>query len=109
MLSKRAAWAVASAKVPGQAGDADEFFDYFIERNRRTPAYSSALYAASLLQKVRPEAVRGIFESMVELSDHGELMAKLLSLPFRRKFSPRIRAMVIGPWAICVRGRRIRR
>ncbi|WP_207954498.1 hypothetical protein [Saccharopolyspora elongata] len=84
VLSKRAAWAVASAKVTGHAGDADDF----IERNRRTPAYSSALYAASLLQKVRPEAVRGIFESMVEPSDHGELMAKFLSLPFRRMFSP---------------------
>ena len=36
--------------------------------------------------KVRAGAVRGIFESMVELSDHGDLMAGFLSLPFPRMF-----------------------
>lgn len=42
---------------------------------RRAPASSSALYAAGVRHKVRAGAVRGIFESMVELSDHGDLMA----------------------------------
>ena len=68
------------------AGDAESFFGDFIERARRSPSYASALFAASLRHKVRPEAVRGIFESMVELSDHGDLMAKFLSLPCPRMF-----------------------
>jgi pimeloyl-ACP methyl ester carboxylesterase len=66
--------------------DAESFFDDFIERTRRSPFYSSALYAASLRHKVRPRAVRGIFESIVSLSDHGDLMSKFLSLPWPRMF-----------------------
>ncbi|MNZ82860.1 2-succinyl-6-hydroxy-2,4-cyclohexadiene-1-carboxylate synthase [compost metagenome] len=66
--------------------DAERFFDDFIERTRHAPAYASALYAASLRHKVRAGAVRGIFESMVELSDHGELMDKFLALPFPRMY-----------------------
>lgn len=66
--------------------DAELFFDNFIERTRHAPAYSSALYAASLRHKVRAGAVRGIFQSMVELSDNGELMDKFLSLPCSRMF-----------------------
>jgi pimeloyl-ACP methyl ester carboxylesterase len=46
-----------------------------------------ALYAAGLRHKVRPGAVRGIFESMVDLSDHGELLAKFISLPCPRMFT----------------------
>ena len=66
--------------------DAERFFDDFIERAIHAPAYASALYAASLCHKVRASAVRGIFESMVELSDHGELMSEFLALPFPRMF-----------------------
>jgi pimeloyl-ACP methyl ester carboxylesterase len=66
--------------------DAETFLDDFIERTRHAPFSSSALYAASLRHKVRPGAVRGIFESMVDLSDHGDLMAKFLSLPCPRLF-----------------------
>lgn len=61
--------------------DAERFFDDFIERTRHAPEYASALYAASLRHKVRSAAVRGIFESMVELSDHGGLLEKFLGLP----------------------------
>jgi len=68
------------------AGDAQSFLDDFIERARRSPSYASALFAASLRHKVRSGAVRGIFESMVNLSDHGDLMAKFLSLPCPRMF-----------------------
>ncbi|MFF4352945.1 alpha/beta fold hydrolase [Streptomyces sp. NPDC001530] len=57
------------------------FFDDFVERARRSSTTSSALYAASLRHKVRPGAVRGIFESMVDLSDHGDLMPKLAEIP----------------------------
>jgi pimeloyl-ACP methyl ester carboxylesterase len=68
------------------ADDDESFLGDVIERTRRSPAYSSALFAASLRHKVRPGAVRGIFESMVDLSDHGDLMAKFLSLPCPRMF-----------------------
>lgn len=68
------------------SADAESFFDDFIERTRCAPLSSSALYAAGLRHKVRPGAVRGIFESMVDLSDHGDLMAKFLALPCPRLF-----------------------
>jgi hypothetical protein len=35
---------------------------------------------------VRPAAVRETLESMVDLSDHGDLMTKFLSLPCARMF-----------------------
>ena len=66
--------------------DDNGFLDDFTERARRSPSASSALYAASLRYKVRPGAVRGIFQSMVDLSDHGDLMAKFLALPCPRMF-----------------------
>jgi len=62
------------------------FFDAFIERTRYSSDPASALYAASLPYKVRAEAVRGIFTSMVRLSDQGELMARFLGLPCPRLF-----------------------
>ena len=62
------------------------FFDDFIERTRLAPAYASALYAASLRHKVRAGAVRGIFRSMVALSDRGRLMERFLGLPCPRMF-----------------------
>ncbi|MFC4063515.1 alpha/beta fold hydrolase [Actinoplanes subglobosus] len=67
--------------VTHPATDDEAFFDDFIDRNRRTPAYSAALYAAGLRHKVRPGVVRPIFTSMVELSDHGDLMTTFLKLP----------------------------
>jgi pimeloyl-ACP methyl ester carboxylesterase len=66
--------------------DANEFFAHFIERARQSSEFSSSLYAASLKHKVRAEAVRGIFTSMVELSDHGDLMRKFLELPCKKMF-----------------------
>jgi pimeloyl-ACP methyl ester carboxylesterase len=68
------------------SADTQSFFDDFIERNWHSPYYSAALYASNLRHNVRADAVRGIFTSMVELSDHGDLMAKFLSLPFPRMF-----------------------
>lgn len=62
------------------------FFRDFIERTRLAADPASALYAASLAHKVRTGAVRGIFESMVELSDNGGLMEKFLALPFPRQY-----------------------
>jgi pimeloyl-ACP methyl ester carboxylesterase len=66
--------------------DAETFFDDFIERARRSPFSSSDFYAAGLRHKVRRGAVRGILESMVDLSDHGDLLAKFLSLRCPRMF-----------------------
>ncbi|MEZ1317916.1 alpha/beta hydrolase [Pseudomonas fluorescens] len=66
--------------------DDARFFRDFIKRTRLTPDPASALYAASLSHKVRTGAVRGIFESMVELSDNGGLMAKFLELPVPRQY-----------------------
>ncbi|HWQ09506.1 MAG TPA: alpha/beta hydrolase [Holophaga sp.] len=66
--------------------DPERFFEAFIARTREAPASSSALYAASLAHKVRARAVPGIFRSMVELSDHGDLMARFLGLPCPRMF-----------------------
>lgn len=68
------------------AEDPTGFFHAFIERNWHSPDYASPLYAASLRHKVRALAVPGIFTSMVQLSDHGDLMAKFLALPFPRLF-----------------------
>ena len=64
----------------------DAFFDRFIARTHASRAYASALYASSLRHKVRAGAVRGIFSSMVELSDHGDLMTKFLGLPCPKMF-----------------------
>lgn len=69
---------------PGR--DPDDFLRGLADRARRAPSLSSALYAASLPHKVRAGAVRGIFESMVDLSDHGDLLATYLALPFPRMF-----------------------
>ena len=76
-----------SRQIVSHRGDDDQhFFDEFINRTWHSPYFSSALYASSLRHKVRPGAVRGIFESMVELSDNGDLMKKFLALPFPRLF-----------------------
>lgn len=64
----------------------EQFMDDFIVRNWASPFFSSALYATSVRHKVRAGAVRGIFESMVQLSDHGKLLNKFLDLPFPRTF-----------------------
>ncbi|WGS53265.1 alpha/beta hydrolase [Paraburkholderia sp. D15] len=61
--------------------DDDVFFEKFIERTWHSNHYASALYAADLRHRVRAGAVKGIFASMVELSDHGHLMERFLALP----------------------------
>jgi pimeloyl-ACP methyl ester carboxylesterase len=66
--------------------DPQGFLAEFTDRVWSSGQSSSALYAASLPHKVRAEAVRPIFESMVELSDHGSLMKRFLALPFPRMF-----------------------
>jgi pimeloyl-ACP methyl ester carboxylesterase len=66
--------------------DPEAFFEEFIDRTRKAKSYSSALYASTLRARVRARAVRPIFESMVHLSDCGELMDKFLGLPCPKMF-----------------------
>ncbi|ALL70747.1 putative hydrolase (plasmid) [Paraburkholderia caribensis MBA4] len=68
------------------ADDPHEFLAHFIERTRQSPEFSSSLYATSLKHKVRAEAVRSIFTSMVDLSDHGDLMTRYLGLSCKKMF-----------------------
>lgn len=64
------------------SNDAAGFLTSFVERMRRAPSYSNALYAAGLPCKVRPESIAPIFRSMVDLSDNGALLEKIVALPF---------------------------
>jgi hypothetical protein len=45
---------------------------------------------------VRAAAVRRIFESMVDLSDHGDVMTTFLALPYLRAFN--VRRAERGHW-----------
>jgi pimeloyl-ACP methyl ester carboxylesterase len=62
------------------------FFDQFRDRIWNAGHYSSSLYASALPHKVRVDAVRPIFESMVDLSDHGNLLDRFVTLPLPRTF-----------------------
>jgi pimeloyl-ACP methyl ester carboxylesterase len=68
------------------SGDPAQFLHEFGDRVMTSDHYSGALYAAGLPAKVRPEVVRPIFESMVALSDHGDLLQRFLTLPMLRMF-----------------------
>lgn len=72
--------------VSHSSDDSHRFFAEFIDRNRGGADLATSLYAASLKHKVRAEAVRGIFTSMVELSDHGDLLARFARLTCRKMF-----------------------
>ena len=63
-----------------------DFMTSFTERARLDPQRSSALYAANVASKVRAEAVRGIFESMVYLSDNEDLMGMFTALRGQKMF-----------------------
>ncbi|KAF7550651.1 hypothetical protein G7Z17_g5569 [Cylindrodendrum hubeiense] len=66
--------------------DLQKFFDSFIERTLQSPFYASGIYAAGIRDRVRPEAIKGIFESMVDHSDNGDLISKFTSALFPRMF-----------------------
>ncbi|KAJ5159678.1 alpha/beta-hydrolase [Penicillium canariense] len=66
--------------------DPEAFLDEFIDRTRKTKSHASPLYASTLRARVRAGAVRPIFESMVRLSDHGDLLDKFVALPCPRMF-----------------------
>jgi pimeloyl-ACP methyl ester carboxylesterase len=73
---------IVSHPHPDPAG----FLTEFTDRVWHSGEYSAALYASGVAHKVRAEAVRPIFESMVNLSDHGALLERFLALPFPRMF-----------------------
>ena len=75
-----------SRQILDHAGGDDDFLDELAERARQSAESSSALFAASVGHKVRAGAVRAIFTSMVELSDHQDLMSMFLALPCPRTF-----------------------
>lgn len=76
-----------SRQIVGRETDGpSEFLEAFIARTYMLNAFSSALYAATLRNRVRAGAVRGIFTSMVELSDKGDLMSKFIGLPCPKTF-----------------------
>lgn len=64
----------------------DSFLNDFISGCRQSSFYSMALYAASIRQRVRLGAIKGIFESMVQLSDNGDLLSKFISFSFPKAF-----------------------
>ncbi|MBL1119394.1 alpha/beta hydrolase [Streptomyces sp. 110] len=66
--------------------DPDDFLARFAERVGDSRFYGGALYSSSLSHKVRAGAVRAIFESMVDLSDHGKLLDRFLGLPAPKMF-----------------------
>lgn len=66
--------------------DATAFLAAFAARSLQAAEYSSALYGARVLTTVDPHVVRPVFESMVDLSDTGDLLTKLTELPMPRMF-----------------------
>ncbi|VUC23436.1 unnamed protein product [Clonostachys rosea] len=62
------------------------FFRQFVERARKSQEFGSAIYAAGLQAKVKPEVVRPIFESMVHLSDTENLLDIFISMPCPKMF-----------------------
>ncbi len=64
----------------------EAFFNAFITRIANQEKYSHRLYALTLEQKVRTQAVAPIFSSIVEQSDNADLLQRFLSLPCPRSF-----------------------
>ncbi|WP_167678167.1 alpha/beta hydrolase [Rhodococcus sp. B10] len=75
-----------SRQIVDSHPDPEAFLVEFIDRAWSSRFYSSALYSSSLAHKVRAGSVRGVFESMVELSDHADLMPRFLGLPIPTMF-----------------------
>jgi pimeloyl-ACP methyl ester carboxylesterase len=68
------------------ADDPATFLADFAARTLEADEYSSALYGSRVLTTVDPNVVRPVFESMVDLSDNGDLLARFTALPMPRMF-----------------------
>ncbi|KAJ5736957.1 alpha/beta-hydrolase [Penicillium malachiteum] len=66
--------------------DQDSFLNEFIDRTRKKKSFGNPLYASTLRTRVRSEAVRPIFDSMVRLSDEEDLVGIFLQLHCRKMF-----------------------
>ncbi|KAF2833526.1 alpha/beta-hydrolase [Ophiobolus disseminans] len=66
--------------------DPEAFMNAFIVRTRSLKSYANPLYASTLRYRVRIDAVRPIFESMVKLSDENDLMEWFHGLPCPKMF-----------------------
>jgi pimeloyl-ACP methyl ester carboxylesterase len=62
------------------------FLEEFVARTHPGLEFSSALYASNVRSKVRPGVVRSVFESMVDLSENGDLLARFTALALPRLF-----------------------
>ena len=62
------------------ADDPAVFLEEFAARTHLAPEFSSTFYASSVQSRVRPDVVRGVLESMVDLSDHGNLLSSFTAL-----------------------------
>jgi pimeloyl-ACP methyl ester carboxylesterase len=72
--------------VTDPAENPGAFLSHFTDRAADSDSAAGALYSASLPHKVRASAVRAIFTSIVDLSDHGRLLERFLALPMPRMF-----------------------
>lgn len=64
----------------------EAFFKAFVTRVTNQENHSHRLYALTLQQKVRTQAVAPIFSSIVERSDNADLLRRFLSLTCPRSF-----------------------
>jgi pimeloyl-ACP methyl ester carboxylesterase len=62
------------------------FLTDFAARTLAADEFSSALYSSRVLTTVDPHVVRPVFESMVDLSDNGDLLTLFVGLPMPRMF-----------------------
>ncbi|WP_347352044.1 alpha/beta hydrolase [Intrasporangium sp.] len=77
-----------SRQIISHGGDSgpEEFLAAFAGRVYAADESASAMYASNVEARVDPRVVRSVFESMVDLSDNGDLLARFIALPFPRIF-----------------------
>ena len=68
------------------AADSGAFLEELAARAHSSPQFSSALYASNVRSRVSPDVVRGVFESMVDLSSRGDLLSRFTGLAMPRLF-----------------------
>ncbi len=66
--------------------DPAAFLADFAARTYNGATYSSTVYGARVLSTVDARAIRPLFESLVDLSDNGDLLARFASLPMPLMF-----------------------
>jgi pimeloyl-ACP methyl ester carboxylesterase len=72
--------------VTHHTDDPATFLTDFATRTLEANEFSSALYGSRVLTTVDPHVVRPVFESMVDLSDNGDVLSRFIGLPMPRMF-----------------------